>query len=254
MTHPSVRCSCRAVLVLIVIGLFSGCATTGGSGDPRDPYEGFNRSVTDFNDYMNEQFFEPVGETYNDITPDFLDRGITNFFSNLDDVSVIVNDLLQFKLGQAVSDIARVVFNTTIGIGGFFDVSTVMGLPRHNEDFGQTMAVWGAGSGPYLVIPFFGPSTVRDVAGFGVDTALFSPLMYVIDDRITRTGLMTLAVIDFKADLLGTEQLIKEAALDPYEFTKDAFFQRRNNQIHDRGMTEYPFEDDLYFEEDMDEL
>lgn len=253
MAHPFALHYFRAGFLLLILGL-GGCATTGGSGDPRDPYENFNRSVTGFNDYMNEKFFEPVGEAYNDITPDFLDRGITNFFSNLDDVSVIANDILQLKPGQAVSDIARVVFNTTIGIFGFFDVSSAMGLPRHNEDFGQTLGVWGMESGPYLVIPFFGPSTVRDVAGFGVDTTVFSPLVFLVDDPYTRTGLMTLAVIDFKADLLGTERLIKEASLDPYEFTKDAFFQRRNNQIHDREMTDHPFEDDMYFEEETEEF
>lgn len=244
----------RVIGSLAIISLLAGCATTGGSGDPRDPYEDYNRSITDFNEYVDEEFFTPVGKAYNNITPKFLDRGITNFFSNLDDVSVIANDVLQLKLDQSVSDIARVVFNTTIGIFGFFDVSSAIGLPKHNEDFGQTLAVWGSGAGPYLVIPFFGPSTVRDVAGFGVDSTVFSPLVIIIDDVYLRTGLATLAIIDFKSDLLGTEALIDAASVDAYEFTKNAFFERRNNQIHDREMSESLFEEDLDFEEAPEDL
>ncbi len=248
MANPPARTCWKVIASLAFFAALAGCATTGGSGDPRDPYEDFNRSVTDFNDYMDRKFFKPIGKAYNNVTPGFIDRGVTNFFSNLDEISVIANDLLQFKLDQAVSDIARFVFNTTIGLFGFFDVSTALGLPKHNEDFGQTLAVWGMESSPYLVVPFFGPSTIRDVAGFGVDSTLFSPIISLTSDPYERVGLMALAVVDFKSDLLGTEALIDAAAVDKYEFTKNAFLERRNNQIHDREMSESLFEEDLYFE------
>ena len=140
--------------------------------------------------------------------------------------------ILQLKIGQAVSDIARFICNTTIGLLGFFDISTQFGLPKHKEDFGQTLAQYGFGSGAFLVVPFFGPTSIRDAAGFGIDNALLSPVAYV-DNSAHRAGLLSLEYVDFKADLLSANRLISEAALDEYEFIKNAYFEYRNNLIND---------------------
>lgn len=244
MSLLQVRAATRALVILFAI-LAGGCATTGGVADPRDPLEGFNRSVYGFNEFMDEHLFDPLGRAYQAVLPNFLDRGISNMFSNLGDVGVIANDILQGKLGQAVQDIARVVFNTTLGIGGFFDVSSRIGLPKHDEDLGQTLGRWGIGPGPYLVAPFFGPMTLRDAAGFGVQSTFLYPVSYVGNDAY-RAGLMSLNYVDYKADLLSAGRIIGEAALDEYEFVKNAYLDRRQNQIEDRA-----FGDGL--EESLDE-
>ena len=218
----------------------SACATTNAL-DERDPWEGFNRGVYSFNETMDDLIFDPIGNVYNAITPDFVDTGVTNFFSNLSDLSVIANEVLQFKFGQAVSDVARFVFNSTIGLLGIFDVSTHMGLPEHDEDFGQTLAHWGVGPGPYLVVPFFGPATVRDATVLVVDKGVLNPLFYIEDD-LTKAGLLTLNYVDFKSDKLITVDLLEEAALDKYEFTKNAYFEKRANQINDGEFADFPEE------------
>jgi len=233
MQRRCIRAARRLSLVFLLL-LAHGCATTGGAADPRDPIEGFNRSVYSFNEFMDQHLFDPLGRAYRAILPDFLDRGISNMFSNLGDVGVIANDILQGKLGQAVSDIARVVFNTTIGIGGFFDVSSHIGLPKHNEDLGQTLGRWGIGPGPYLVAPFFGPMTLRDATAFGVQSTFLYPVSYVGNDAY-RAGLMSLNYVDYKADLLSAGRILDEAALDEYDFVKNAYLDRRQNQIMDRA-------------------
>ncbi|MBF8268943.1 MAG: hypothetical protein HW386_652 [Gammaproteobacteria bacterium] len=209
------------------------CANLGSKGDPRDPFEGLNRGVYSFNEKFDQAVMSRLISFYQAITPDFLDRGITNFFSNIDDIVVVINDFLQFKIGQAFSDITRFVFNSTLGIGGLFDVSTTIGYPKHNEDFGQTLGKWGFGSGPYLVVPVLGPSTFRDAGGYAVANAFIPPLTY-IDSISVQLGVTSLDYVDFKADMLTAEQLLAEAALDKYEFTKNAYFELRENLIHDR--------------------
>jgi len=221
----------QAGAALVLLAVLNGCASL-GTGDPRDPIENVNRSIFSFNEFMDEHLFDPIGRTYKKIVPGFLDRGITNFFSNIDDITVIANDILQFKLDQTVSDLARFVFNSTIGIGGFFDVSSHIGLPKHHEDLGQTLAVWGFGPGPYLVAPLLGPTTVRDATGFAVQNTLLSPVGYINNDGY-RAGIMSTAFIDVKADLLSAMELIGEAALDRYEFTKNAYLERRESQVRD---------------------
>lgn len=241
MAHGVFASRGKAGLILVLLILLGGCATTGHGADPRDPLEGFNRKVYHFNEFMDGNVFDPMGRAYKAVTPDLLDQGITNFFSNMGDLSVIANDILQLK-PQAVSDIARVVFNSTIGLLGFFDVSSHIGLPKHDEDLGQTLGVWGVGPGPYLIIPLLGPSTVRDAAGYAIDSIYANPITYLHDGAL-RAGLMTLHFIDFKADLLSTRELIGEAAVDPYEFTKNAYLSRRKNQVRDKTSSEVQFEE-----------
>lgn len=212
-----------------------GCATIGGT-DSRDPFEGFNRGVHSFNKAIDTAIINPIGGIYRAITPDFVDRGVTNFFSNINDISVVANDLLQFKIAQAFSDAARFIFNTTLGLLGFFDVATHMDLPKHNEDFGQTLGSWGVGPGPYLVAPFFGPTSLRDTTRFAVDAALLNPIFY-LDNDLLRAGLLSLNYVDFKSDLLTTSDLVEKAAIDEYEFIKNAYLERRHNQVHD---SEFP--------------
>ena len=222
----------RLIICVVLVVFISGCATTGAK-DERDPIEGFNRTMYSFNQGMDKVIFNPVAKLYQAITPDFVERAIGNFFDNLDDVSIIANDILQFKLAQAYMDTFRFIFNSTLGLGGFRDVSSQMGLVKHDEDFGQTLAVWGVGPGPYLVTPIFGPSTFRDATSLVVDDILLNPVSYLNNNDALKAGLATLNYIDIKADLLTTNELIDEAALDQYEFTKNAYFSRREFQIND---------------------
>lgn len=225
----------RLVVLCLSLACFTGCATLGSTGDSRDPFEGFNRSVTSFNEFIDKILFKPLMDLYKAITPDILDQAISNFFDNLNDVIVVINDFLQFKFKQMISDIFRFIFNTTLGLAGLFDVSTDMGFVKHHEDFGQTLGVWGFNSGPYLVIPFLGPSSVRDAIGrFALGGWLNSPISYLTDNDTYRYGLMSLRYIDYRADNLSAEKLIGEAALDKYEFTKTIYLERREDLVHDR--------------------
>ena len=234
--HPRFKEKAIATLCLVPLLLLgSGCATT-GTVDPRDPLEGMNRSFFSFNQFMDRKLFDPIGRVYKAVLPAPVNRGVSNMFSNVNDIAVIANDVLQFKLGQAISDLARLVFNSTIGILGFFDVSSHAGLPKHDEDLGQTLAKWGFGPGPFLVAPFLGPTTVRDAIGFGVETQFLNPVTYVNTDGY-RAGLLSLNYVDFKADRLKAGELLEEAALDEYEFLKNAYLERRENLAHDREFT-----------------
>lgn len=211
--------------------LLAGCAATPEVHDPQDPYEGFNRTVYEFNQKLDEKVLQPVARGYDRVVPDPLDRGITNFFSNLDDVLVVFNDLLQLKGRQTAEDASRLVFNTTFGLLGFIDVASGMELPKHEEDFGQTLGYWGVGPGPYIVLPLFGPSDVRDAVGWGVD--LKADPVWKQGDRTSRYGAKGVDVIDTRADLLRATRLIDQAALDPYLFMRDAYLQRRQSLVYD---------------------
>lgn len=230
-----------AAAYLLLLLLNTGCATTGVAADSRDPLEGMNRSFYRFNEFMDRALFDPIGRIYEKALPKFVNRGISNVFSNARDIAVVANDVLQFKPGLAISDLARLVFNSTFGIGGFFDVSSRIGLPKHYEDLGQTLAKWGIGSGPYLVAPFFGPTTLRDAIAFGVEMHFLYPVSYIGNDGY-RAGLLSLEYMDFKADRLKAGQLLSEAALDEYEFLKNAYLERRENQIQDRESSALPEE------------
>ena len=226
--------------VLIVALFLSACAST-GAHDERDPWEGFNRGVYSFNQTMDNIVFEPVANVYDLLTPDVLDNGISNVFDNISQLAVIANDLLQFKFGQAVNDSVRFFLNSTLGLLGFFDISSDAGLYSSDEDFGQTLAHWGVGPGPYVVVPFFGPTTVRDASGFAIDRGVLSPLFYIEDD-LTRAGLLSLNYIDVKSDLLSTTDLVGGASVDEYEFVKNAYFQKRASQIGGEVLEDFPEE------------
>ncbi|SCZ50586.1 MlaA family lipoprotein [Thiohalomonas denitrificans] len=218
--------------------------------EPNDPLEGFNRAVYRFNDAFDQALLKPVAQTYQDVLPRPVNRGISNFFGNLDDVVTLVNNLLQFKFKQAVSDAGRITFNTTVGLGGLIDVATPMDFLKHNEDFGQTLGYWGVGSGPYLVLPFLGPSTLRD--GFGRIPDGYAYPAYHLGDDTTRWSLIGLEAVDTRAGLLRASRVLDQAALDPYGFMRDSYLQRRQSLIHDGSppMTDSdPFLDDSFLDD-----
>jgi phospholipid-binding lipoprotein MlaA len=210
------------------IGL-PGCAV---NGDPRDPIEPVNRAIYSFNDGLDRAILKPVAQTYKAITPKFAQTGVRNFFSNLDDVTVVANDILQFKPEQTARDFLRLTFNTTFGLFGLLDVASEMGLEKHNEDLGQTLGHWGVGSGPYLVLPLLGPSNIRDTIGSSVDRQ-HTDLVRNFDEVSTRNPVMALRLIGRRAELLGAKQMVDEAALDDYEFTRDFYLERRRGLVYD---------------------
>ena len=193
--------------------------------------ESYNRAMHTFNDELDKAIIKPLAEGYRAITPAPVDRSITNFFANLDDVTSAINNVLQFKLHRAASDVGRILVNSTIGILGFFDVASNMNMQRYDEDFGQTLGSWGVGPGPYFVLPILGPSTIRDTFGLVADWYT-DPVRYVKGDD-WRYGLAALRGIDTRADLLTASKVLEEAALDPYGFTRDAYLQKRRNDVYD---------------------
>lgn len=223
------------IRLLLSVSLFSlilqGCATVEGPTDPEDPFESFNRAMYSFNDTLDKAVLKPVAEGYNAVLPDPVNKGISNFFNNIDDIVVIFNDLLQLKIEQAASDTARVFFNTTIGIFGFFDVASGMELAKHNEDLGQSLGYWGIDTGPYLVLPILGPSNIRDTVGL-VGDSYVDPMNGVKPDS-DRNWLIVVEGVDTRAGLLSTSKVLEEAALDPYLFVRDAYLQHRQNQVYD---------------------
>lgn len=222
--------ACGRVLSVLVGALaLTGCAV---NGDPRDPLEPMNRAIHSFNEMVDNVALRPLATGYRAIMPRPAQTGVGNVFSNLDDVTVFANNLLQFKLEQATSDFLRVAFNTTFGLFGLLDVASEMGLKKHNEDFGQTLGRWGVGSGPYLVLPVFGPSSFRDGAGLVVDGYYTDPV-YRNEDVASRNASVALRVVSKRADLLDAKRAIEEAALDGYEFSRDFYLDRREALVYD---------------------
>lgn len=210
----------------------SGCATTADEyRDPSDPLETFNRVMYRFNSDLDTAVMKPLARGYNAVVPAPVNRGVTNFFNNLDDVGSAVNNLLQLKLGRAVSDVGRVVINSTVGMAGLMDVASNMDLPKYGEDFGQTLGTWGIGTGPYLVLPVLGSSTVRDGVGVVAEWYL-DPVTYIEDDSV-RWSVRGLDVVDTRAELLNASRVLETAALDPYAFVRDAYLQRRQSLVYD---------------------
>ncbi len=230
MTLRRDRVRARMLAVVLASALLAGgCAT---NGDPRDPLEPMNRAIYKFNDGVDHLLVRPAAELYQGrMIPQFVRTGLRNFFSNINDVIVFLNDLLQGKLDRAETDLGRIVINTTAGVLGFVDVAADEGLIKNNEDFGQTLGVWGFEDGPYLVLPFFGPSNVRDTVGF-VGDAYMWPVSY-INPHSTRNAIIALRYVGLRADLLAATTVLEAAALDPYTFTRDAYLQRRRNLLYD---------------------
>lgn len=213
---------------LFLAVMLTGCATQAN----KDPLEGLNRGIYKFNDTADKAVIKPVASAYKAVLPSPIRTGVNNFFTNIGMVVTTVNDLLQFKFSKAMDDVGRVVINTTVGLLGVIDVASMDNVPKHHEDFGQTLGYWGVGNGAYLVLPFLGPSTLRDTTGFVVDTMAFDPVGY-LDHPRTRNQVRIVAFIDKRAQYLPASDLLDEAALDPYAFMRDAYLQRRASQVGD---------------------
>lgn len=257
----------RLPLALLVAVLLAGCATTGdgreepaegiaaaagraaaNGDDNTDPLEGFNRAMYTFNDKLDIYVLKPVAKGYRAALPSPVRTGVSNFFGNLHDPVIMLNNLLQGKVVNAISDFWRFVVNTTVGIYGLFDVASALGLEKHNEDFGQTLGKWGAGEGFYIVLPFIGPSSLRDGAGDYVDWQVYP--LNAMEESSTRDKLYAIEVINRRAQLLDASDILEQAGgKDPYVFVREAYHQRRKNLIHDGNPpTEQP--DSILFEDD----
>ncbi|MCU7941239.1 MAG: VacJ family lipoprotein [Candidatus Thiodiazotropha sp. (ex Cardiolucina cf. quadrata)] len=238
----------RIVIISLLLLFLTGCASMRNK-HPTDPLESINRGVDEFNQEFDKAVAKPVAKGYRVVTPSVLDLGITNFFNNLADVPSAVNNLLQLKPTHALTDIGRVCINTTLGIFGLFDVASDMGLPNYKEDLGQTLGFWGMGDTPYLVMPFLGPTTLRDLIGLVGDTWM-NPISYPSQD--TYYALTTLRLIDVRADLLEAGDVLDEAAVDRYAFQREFYLQKRDSQIKDgpNHMDEDDLFDDTFFDEE----
>ena len=219
----------QAALALGVTMLLAGCA----GPNPRDPYESYNRAMFSFNDTVDTYALKPVATVYRDVTPSFVQTGVGNFFGNLGDAWTAVNNLLQGNGEAGMTDVTRFALNSTLGILGLFDIASEAGLQKHKEDFGQTLGTWGVSSGPYLMLPLLGPSTVRDTVALPADFAgniwSYKTPVYL---RNIGTGVN---LVDTRASLLDATSMLEDAALDRYEFIRDGYLQRRESQIHPDG-------------------
>jgi len=237
-------------LMLLAAWLVGGCSSIPKEQrDPRDPWQPYNRAMFKFNTDFDNAFFKPAAQGYQAITPEPVSHGITNFFNNVADITSAVNNALQFKLSRAGTDVGRVVVNTTVGLVGFIDVATNIGIPSYKEDFGQTLGYWGFGDGPYFMMPILGPSSVRDTFGFAGDI-LIDPFFSLEKDQVY-WGFVVLRAIDTRAGLLVAGDLMDEAALDRYVFVRDAYLQRRRNLVHD-GNPPDDQDEDLFWDEEID--
>ena len=233
-------------ILLILFLVSSGCATTKNQSNdfnPEDPYEKSNRKVFEFNNRIDKLFLRPVTDFYDSATPEFAQTSITNFFSNLDDIGISFNNFLQGNIVDSMSDITRFFINSIFGLGGFFDVASEMGLEKHSEDFGQTLGKWGAKPGPYLMLPFLGPSTTRDAFTFVGDTALAPTLS--LDDSEARLGLISLDLINTYSAFTGIADIESQ---DQYAFLRDAYLDRRKFEVND-GLSVEDLSQDEDFED-----
>ncbi len=218
----------RLFLAFLAALTLSACATTGG--DPRDPWEGLNRKTFAFNDALDRAVMKPIAQGYQKVTPAFAQEGVNNFYANLEDIGTTLNNLLQGKVKEGAGDAARFVVNTVIGVFGLWDVATPMGLEKHDEDFGQTLGWYGVPPGPYFVIPFLGPSSARDAPARAVDPSWF--YNDYLPDRVYWSW-WGLDKVRTRANLMKAESILDQAALDRYTFVRDAWLQRRRNQVFD---------------------
>jgi phospholipid-binding lipoprotein MlaA len=234
----------RHISSLIIASLLAGCAS---ARNPADPLEPLNRSIYKFNDTVDKAVLKPVAKGYSAVMPSPGKMMVSNFFSNLDDISVTLNDVLQLKLEQAASDGMRFIVNSSIGVFGLIDVASMGPLKKHHEDFGQTLGKWGIGSGAYLMLPILGPSSLRDGIGRYVDT-IPSPTAQ-IQDMQTRNQVYIGEGINRRAGLLDQEKVLDDAMLDPYEFIRDAYLQRRVNLVYDGNPPRTKYDDEELVDE-----
>lgn len=249
MRTPSIA---RTSLIVILL-LLTGCASIPvGERVSEDPWQSYNRSMFKFNRGLDRAVIKPVARGYKAIMPDFAETGVSNFFSNLGDLPNAFNNLLQGKFKAAGTDSLRFLTNTTIGAAGLFDPASSMGLEKHNEDFGQTLGVWGVPKGPYFILPLLGPNTVRGTGGFIVDRTVFYPQAY-IDDDATRIGLSTLELIDTRKNLMKIEDLTGSQLYDDYAQMRDLFLKRRDILVKDGEVDDTEEDDEMRRElEDLD--
>ena len=227
----------KNLLGLALVAILSGCATPPPSGvpvgqNPRDPLEGVNRQVYAFNDSLDRAVLKPVAQGYVNVVPGPVRSCVRNVFNNLGDVWSAANSVLQNRVPEGINMTFRFMLNTTMGVGGCFDVASKQGVPRVRADFGQTLGVWGLPTGPYLMLPLLGPSTIREASGTAVDFA-FDPLALsaIVDNVPVRNSLYVLKLINTRANLLDVGNLLNDVALDSYAFTRDAYLQRRDSMV-----------------------
>jgi len=232
--------SIRTILILAVVAL-TGCSST-RAYNPADPLEPFNRGVYKINDAVDKAVVKPVALGYKAVMPTVGRIMVSNFFSNLDDVVVTANDLLQLKLVQGFSDGMRFFVNSTVGVFGLIDVASMGDLKKHDEDFGLTLGKWGVGNGPYLVLPILGPSTLRDSAGLYVD-GYPSPI-YQLKNMRTRNQTYLTRGLNRRTELLDQEKILDEAMIDPYEFRRDTYLQYRRNQVYEGNPPRQRYDDE----------
>jgi len=234
------RLACASILFAALLA--TGCASqpTSAKRDARDPFERVNRASFAFNDTLDRAILKPTAKGYRAVAPQFLETGVSNFFDNLDTPKTLVNDLLQAKFKPALHDTGRLLLNTTIGLGGLFDPASAAGLDRNEEDFGQTLGKWGVPAGPYLMIPFVGPSTVRDGCG-EIPDEFTDPRHYVERDKV-RFGILFVNLLDSRARQLSLEDTLN-SAYDKYGFIRNAYLQRREYLVTDGEVPEESLED-----------
>ena len=209
-----------------------------------DPFQNLNEKTHNLNQSLDKSIATPIAKIYRKVTPNFLEVGVTNFTDNIEDINIALNNLLQAKIKDGISDILRFTINSTIGLAGFFDIASSMGFQKHSEDFGQTLAVWGVSDGPYIVLPILGPSTLRDTLA-RIPEAFMTPLLLIDHDR-TGYELTAIDLLDKRARYLGLESIVVG---DEYLFYRDAYFQSREFDIND-GLIEDDFDDfDFDFED-----
>ena len=231
MIHQTLNPLLKKLILIFSITLLSACASVPGGPSEGDPFESYNRAMFSFNDTLDEYILKPVAEGYDAILPRPAKTGVSNFFNNINDIFVVLNDILQFKFQQAFEDASRLVLNSTIGLYGLIDVATPMGLPKHNEDLGQTLATWGVADGPYIVLPFFGSHTLRDTSDIIILAAYYPT--NEIENKDVLYGTIFLKTIDTRYKLLKVSRIVEQAALDEYSFVRDAYLQNRRNLIYD---------------------
>jgi phospholipid-binding lipoprotein MlaA len=230
----------RLVALAALMGALGGCATT--AANPGDPLEPLNRAIFGFNENVDKAVLKPVAQGYRTVVPQTVRTGVTNFFSNLEDLWISANNLMQGKVEFALGDFLRFTFNSSFGLLGVMDVASEMGLEKHNEDFGQTLGRWGVGSGAYLVLPLLGPSTVRDGAARVVDWQ--GDIVGNLSNVPTRNSLYATRVVSDRANLFDATGILEEAALDKYTFVRDSWLQRRRNLVYDGNPPREPSDSD----------